>query len=391
MQLIENYALQLGQKIDKIYTLEKYYPIIFDKFIVFSPFSKPSKNYDNWSEVLSLIYPILEKNNIKILQVGSNNETPLPYCYNTQGTTNWGQLQFLISKSQLVLSTDSASAHLAGHYNKNLVVLISNNFSQCVSPYFGDKCKQIILEPDRTTKNPSFMLDEGVNKQVNEIKPEIIASSVCKLLDLEFNYAYKSVFIGANYQNRQIEMVPDYVINISNLGIQQMIVRMDYLFNEDNLFGQLNHCKCSIVTDRPINLQLLKRCRPNIVEIIYNLKSDPELNLDFCKSISELKIPLRLMSFLEEKEINKYKFDLIDIGIIQKRNNKIPENLDLKNLYSKSNRFILSRQKVYSSRYHYINDLPIERLESTLQPIIDMNLEILWEDLEYLYLLEKLF
>ena len=52
MKLIENYSLQSGQKIKTISLLEKFYPISLDKFILIQPFSKSSKSYDLWQDVL---------------------------------------------------------------------------------------------------------------------------------------------------------------------------------------------------------------------------------------------------------------------------------------------------------------------------------------------------
>src|SRR5438552_3113890 len=109
MHLQESYSLQAGQKINKIHTFEKFFPSLPDKYIVIQPWSKPSKNYLNWETVLDLLFPILEKNNIKIVQVGAKDEKPLKYCQQTQGQTSWGQLEYIISKSLLVLSTDSVA------------------------------------------------------------------------------------------------------------------------------------------------------------------------------------------------------------------------------------------------------------------------------------------
>jgi len=144
MNIAELYSLSSGQKINKIHTCEKYFPIPSENFIVIQPWTKQSKCYDNWAETISILLPYLRKNNIQIIQVGAANEAPLQHCIYTQGQTSWGQLQYIISKAKLVLSCDSISSHLAGHYNKPLIVLISNNFKECVSPYFGDKSKQII-------------------------------------------------------------------------------------------------------------------------------------------------------------------------------------------------------------------------------------------------------
>ncbi len=391
MKLLENYALQLGQKIDKIYTLEKFFPLPFENFIIITPFSKPSKNYGHWVEVLSLIYPILEKNGIKILQCGGKDEPNLPFCINLQGQTNWGQLQYLISKSKLLLSTDTAAAHLAGHYNKPLVVLITNNFSKVVAPYFGDKNIQIIHEPDRTNRNPSFTLDEGENKQINEIKPEEIAKSVIKLLGEKLDYTYKTLQIGRAYNVRTIEAIPDQVVDFTKLGVNSLIVRMDYLFDEQNLFNQLHVGKCQIVTDRFINPELLKAARGNIAEVIYNIKSDSAPNPDFCKLLFNMKIPYKLMTY--EDKIDKFKLKFMDWGLIHKLGADKPNFFDEKDLSKyiiKSNKFLLSNQKVFQSYYHYKNNLPISTLVPQFQEINNKNLEDLWKEIDYLYFLEKI-
>lgn len=394
MKLAELYSLTAGQKLDKIHTIEKYFPIPFEKYILIQPWTKQSKCYDFWDETLSLIAPILEKNGIKIIQAGQKDEKPLNNCYHTMGQTNWGQLEYLVSKAELVLSSDSVCSHLAGHYNKPLVVLISNNFKETVSPYFGDKSKQIILEPNRSNKNPSFMLDEGPNKQINEIKPETIASSTCKLLNLEFNYEYKTLQIGPEYKNRIIESANDCLINVNQLGLQNLIVRNDYNYNLDNLFKQIQIVKTSVVTDKEIPIEPLQQLRPNILEILFKVTKENN-NPQFIKNLQKAKIPCRLFSYLSEGELNPLKLDYLDCqnGIIHRKNPEMPEilkNKDLNNIYVKSSKFILSEGKIFQSFYHLKHQLPIPSFDPIPQQILDIDLNYLWQDLEYLYFLEKI-
>ena len=219
MHLLTKYSLESGQKIGKIHVYEKYYPLPINKYIIIQPWSKPSKNYSYWDEILSILYPILNKNNIYIVQVGGEKEEPLKFCINTQGTTSFGQLEYLISKSMLVLSTDSISAHLAGHYNKHLVTLISNNYSSAVKPFFGEQNKQIILEPlVRNELKPLFTDNENGKKQIDTIPPELIINSVLKLLNLGENFNYKSISIGSNYNNKGVESLCDDVIDVNKIG-----------------------------------------------------------------------------------------------------------------------------------------------------------------------------
>ena len=396
MNIAELYALTSGQKIGKIHINEKFYSIPFEKFIIFAPFSKPSKNYSYWIDVLAILSPVLEENGIKIIQVGAANEPKLPFCHYAAGATNWGQLQYLISKSILVLSTDTATAHLAGHYNKPLVDLISNNFRECVSPFYGDKSQQIILEPDRTNKNPSFSLDEGENKQIDEINPEDIAHDVLKLLGFDFEIKYKTLHIGREYKVRAIESVPDLPINISNLGIQSLIVRMDYLFNEQVLFDQIRHCKTTIVTDRPLNPQLLLAGKPNIVEVVYNLRQDPKPDPKFCKFLFDTKIPFRLLSWIDDDQLNSIKIDFMDWPpIIRKTTNNIEsisaDDVKSGNIAFKSNRFLLGRAKIYSSYCSYSDDKPITDLMPTFQQVDEGNYPKLLIEQDSLFFSKKIY
>jgi len=385
------YSLASGQRLNRIHVFEKYYPIPFDKYIIIQPWSKPSKNFSYWNDVLTLLFPILDKNGIKIIQCGQKNEPGLNYCYHTQGLTSFGQLEFLISKSQLVLTSDSVSSHLSGHYNIPLVVLISNNFKNCISPYFGDKTKQIILEPDRTNKNPSFMLDEGPNKQINEIKPEEVARAVCKLLNLEFNYPYKTLYIGPTYVTRLVETIPNQIINIANLGLDSIIVRMDFLFDENVLANQLNICMCSIITNRPINHEILKTFKPKIREVIYLITE--EHSVEFVKNLQALAIPFVLLTYLPPEKYTPFKLDYMDLAAIHKKDHLDPQNIealkfkDLSGLFYKSNKLTLSSGKIYPSKAAWLKDLPAPDFNLTEFPVID---EFdFWNEAEHFSILTK--
>ena len=74
--LLEKYALQTGSKIGKPFVYETFFPIPFEKFITFQAQSIkfPSKEYDYIQDVIDFIAPILEKSNIKIIQLGTVQE-----------------------------------------------------------------------------------------------------------------------------------------------------------------------------------------------------------------------------------------------------------------------------------------------------------------------------
>jgi hypothetical protein len=390
MHLLNSYSFQSGQKIGKMHLYPKYYPLPVDDYIIIQPFSKSSKNYDFWTEVLELICPILEKNNIKIIQVGGQKEKPLKYCINTAGTTSWGQLEYIVSKAKLALCTDSIAAHIASHYNIPLVDLISNNFSSCVAPYFGDKSKQIILEPDRKNLKPSFSMDEGSNKQINSIKPELVAKSVCKLLGFDFDYKFTTISFGPLYNNKTIESCLDSVIDVRQLNVPNIVVRLDINYNLGILQHQLNICPCQIITNKQVPVDILKQFRQNILGIVYEI--DEDSNPAFINELIENKIGYQLISSLPENKLNLIKLNYMDFGIIHNMNKTMPEvlkNKDLKTIYYKTSKVLLSKNKYYASLYDYLNDRNFNPNENPPLNLIDKNLEKLWQDQNFTYFLEK--
>jgi len=381
----ENYSLQLGQKINKPEVCEKYYPLPFKDYITFQPFSRPIKNYDFYFEVLSLLVPILKKNNIEIVQVGGPNEVDIPDCHHTQGKTSYGQLFYIIKNSKLHFGCDSIGQHAAGIYNIPVVTLISNNYKTSVSSYFSEPDKQIILEPIRQKGHKPVFAFDG-DKSINSIMPEKIAASVCSLLKLSFSFPYSSVLFGNNYQNKIVEGVLDQVTEVSRLGLNNLLVRMDLLFDENMLVRQLGICPCSIITNRAINLSIVGAMRERIVEVVYII--DDGHNPSFVEFLQKNNIKYTLISY--QSDIQKYKSYYMDLGIIHKQNISKPEALDklkMENLYYKTNKFTLSRGKIYPSEIAWHKDLPINSFNSEPQPIIDE--EVFWKELSNFYILEK--
>ena len=124
--------------------------------------------------------------------------------------------------------------------DKKIVVLISNNYKECSGPFWGDKNNHIVLEPPRKeNERPSLALEEPQNnKQINRIKPEEISSAVCKLLNLEHTFPYKTVMFGETYPKRIIESCPDQLVDLGQFQIDNIIFRMDHLHDEKFLFNK---------------------------------------------------------------------------------------------------------------------------------------------------------
>lgn len=394
MKLLESYSLAAGQKVDKMDLVSKFFPLPFQRFILFQPFSKPSKNYDLWNEVLETIIPILGKYGITLVQTGGKGEPGFNGCYQTQGQTSIAQLVYLVENSLAVLSTDSAICHLAGHFNKPLVMLTSNNFANVVSPYFGDKSRQIILEPNKEKfPRPSFALEENP-KAINSIPPESISAAIFKLLGLNPSIQVKTNYVGPLFYSKTVECVPDQIVQLGSLGINSSIVRLDYHFNEENAANQISTTPGIIVADKPINLDILTRIKPNLREIAFVLNTDTpdRITADYVKKIKSLGIRFNFLSYeTDEKKKNALKFQFHEYGLIHFKSNNIPnevESLDFNRVYYKTSKILLSNKCVYPSYAAYLEGLPVNSMTPPPQKII--NRPEFWRDVENYYLLSDI-
>ncbi len=369
MHLIETYATNCGLQIGKPYIYEKYFPIPFKKYVVIQPFSKPSKNYDLWHDVLEMVHKPLTENGYAIVQIGAKGEQPLPGCANLIGMTDLGQSAFIIRKSHLFIGADSFGAHIASYYNSQgfdnkIVSLYSNNNINNVKPYFGNQNDYRLLEPERKNYKPSYSLEENP-KTINLIKPESIAKAILELLGLSYTFPkIETIFVGDKYVNKIIEAVPNQVIDPNNFGINQVIIRADLCdLNLNAIAQQLSVSKSILYLDRPIPSGFLNNFKHRINQIVYRLDYDKngntKFNGDFVKELSKSGINFSVISYLNDKDLEAAKFSCMEFAIIYDARTKLPEILNNSvGKYYKSGKIILSNSKVYSSVYALKNNLP---------------------------------
>lgn len=382
MNIAVNYALQSGQKIDKPFVAEEFYPLPFQKYITFHPFTKPSKTYDYWNEVLDIIVPKLTAAGIKVVQLGAKGEAVFRNCHSTVGETTLNQSAFIVKNSILHLSADTFTAHLAGIYNVPVVALYSNNYVENVKPYFGTAPK-ICLSPNIPNFRPSFAYDENP-KTINTIKPEEIARHVLSLLNIEYDFPYKNISFGHSYGKFLVEMVPVCPVNITAIGLNNIVVRMDLAFNEPVLLNQLNISKAIVYTRRSVNRDLILKYREKIDEFIYVV--DDEQDADFIEFLKDNAVRYGLISFCADKEkMDSMKLKFMDLGLIYKQESQKIEKKE--NLFYKSSRFIIRENKIYPSTAAFLADKPISSLNAEICPIIDN--EVFWSESGYFAFFEK--
>jgi hypothetical protein len=276
MHILEQYALNCGLKIGKPYIYEKYFPIPFEKYITFNPFGKfNSRKYSYWQEVIDLIFPILQKENIHIVQIGGPKEQGHNNCFHTMGQTDFNHTAFIINNSMLHFGVDSFPIHIASHFDKKIVALYCNMYASQSKPYWSNIDNIKLIQADLNGKKPSYSPEENP-KTIDTIKPEQIAIEIINFLNIKEKINVETVFIGERYGQILLECIPSFILQNDIFPNMFLNIRFDYIDKIEEkdyicTLNNLNMRRCSIITDKPLIIENLLQLKDNISNIFYDI------------------------------------------------------------------------------------------------------------------------
>ncbi len=113
----------------------------------------------------------------------------------------------------------------------------------------------------------------------------------------------------------------------------------------------------------------------------------------FIEECHKLGIPFLLLSKLEGKELESAKLYYMDYATINKQPQPKAEDIKeakehgIKNLFYKSNKFLIGDGKLYPSKAAWEEKLPTDQLAPKIFPVIDK--DSFWEKIEDYYILKK--
>lgn len=392
MHILESYALQDNLKIDKPHIYEKYFPMATNgKYATLDVSSDDHSNkYDHWDMVLDFLQPHLKQIGVQVVQLGDKDDTQIPGCYIAVGQTDENQRAYVIKNSCLHICTNNLSLQIASAYNKRIVTLFSNSYYEQFKPYWSkDEDVEVLKSYD---DKPSFNPNENP-KSINSIHPEKIAQAILRNLGKPYSFEFNTLRIGSLYKKRRIESsLSNAIADIKSLGIETLIVRMDYNYNLDNLVKQLEICPCSILTSKPIPENILTKYKSKIIELIYFIDDDHDPS--FVKRAIELGISTGMLSRESKEKVDGYKIDYLDIdkhiNIVPKLTIDDIEELkgaNKKKIFYKSNKFLIHGGKAYASKMAIAAQQPIASFEHSFMQIIDH--EDFWEEKDHFYFVER--
>lgn len=328
--LIEVYAKDLGVQIKhKPFIKEHFYPLPKNGYVTIHTSDKvPAKNYSYWDEVVKILKPELEKRDIKLVQVGTNEDPRIDGVDFFFNFTTFKQSFFLLKNSLCHVGIDSSPVHICSAYNVPTVSVYHTYAENCGPLWNKEKAK--VIETHRNGKKPSFSLREDP-KTIDLIKPEEIAENCFAALGFEEYKSRKTLLIGKKFLHKTVDIIPEknpqINLDISNCNIR---VRMDLTFNEQVLLFTLQKSPkaIQIVTNRAINPEILSFFKGKIEKIIYTTGVFDEKFMEFLKN-SGILFELNCNS---KKDLNDQRFKYFHFDIVYFDEKKKAKKLKKKNI-----------------------------------------------------------
>ena len=379
--LIEEYAKSLGVKIGKPVMVDHYYPLVYDKYITIHNDNKfDSRNYEYFSQVINLIKPVLDQSNIKIIQIGTPDNPKLTNVDLLLMDLNIKQSSYILKNSLLHVGIDSLPVHIASMHDIPIVALYSNVNLKNSEPYWSNKDKVILLDSNKNGNRPSYAAQENP-KTIRTIKPEAVAKSIFKLLNIEVNLNFNTKYIGSHYHVPIVEIIPDFMANLQDQKDKVLNIRADLHFDQTKIAYWCSNYKCKIITKEIISIELLKTFASNIEHVFFKV-NELAISNDYFEAVKNAKINFTICTSNKEKlpEIRNYFFDFRVEYDDENERSKRQERFNCKFLTGK---ILLSEGILYPSEAHV-----------KLKKALDKSNEVIhdddsfWKDSEHFYFYE---
>lgn len=368
MNLTEKIALDCGVKINKPYIDTFFFPLKNHKFIIFDTRSRiAAGEYDYYIDVLDLIKDHLKKNGFDVFQICNEKSYRLA-CDRCFIGLNKKQEAYLISKASLLITNENFTSYIASAFNIKSILLYSVFNQKNTAPVWNRE-SQIILESHRFGNKPSCGTMNEKPKTINLIDPFKVAKSILDSLTINNNLGkFDLVNIGNYYQNKIIEIVPDFVSSVQFLSNANINLRLDLIssLNYEVFSYWAQNRKINVITDKNININLLSPFKNNIALITIILNDS--VSETFLKNCKSLGVPIKILCNVPEK-LNQYRLKFLDWSIEKDFNENLKfEKIDKLNNKSKfiSSKILLSKGKQFSSKAHWLQNKELDKNGETV-------------------------
>ena len=381
MNLLKSFSATTGLEPGDSYLYESLYPLDFDKYIVLDTQStNPNFHYVFWFRVVELIEPILSKHNIKIVHFIEDKRYHFNHTY-VDNSNSLSQKAYVLKKALLFCGSSKLYSLMASEYSVNQCFIKTDYILDNVLAKEDE-----IIHSDNKRKN--FLNPTAA--RINNIRPEEIAKKILKSVLNEDHSFDNTISIGKVFAAQNLEIIPDCAFKINNNLKNELVIRMDYFFSEENLDILLSYQPCSIVTNKAINKNVLIKRLNKIKKIYFKVEknSDPS----FIDTIEELKIDYEIITTLSSADLESEKMKFFDYKKINRLNIldlEFLEGLDKSKIYFKTNKIVIKGAKTFASKWHSRSDISSPDVRNSsfeIPPVIDQSFK---DEADYFYFLTK--
>ena len=369
MKLLEIYAATTGVKIpkDPVAPYSKFFPLPGKYITLQNSSGMKSKDYSYYQQAIDLIKPILDENDIKIVQIGGGGDEKINGTRTYCGITDFHQSSYVVKNALLHVGNDSVWCHVAGQYGVPVVELFGPTLANVCAPYHSH-CESVLIESHRNGRRPSHTAEESP-RTIDFIKPEEVAAAILKVLKIEEEIQFKTVYIGGKYKIPQIQLVPE---NISYPEFNlPLIARMDIIHDQYSLAKILSSNACEIKTNKSFSKEILLNFKSKIFSVIYEINNLEDCDLSFIDTLNK-GIKFAVTSKLKGEELGALKMKLFDSCIVSPEREFEKWNKGgYKGLRVKTNTKLFFGGKFYASDYHFKKNIPIEGDVFSLEEDLD--------------------
>lgn len=377
--ILEEFSKCLGVKSGKPIIHPHFFPITAERYITVetAPESFNSLVYSYWHNVVSLIKEY--DPSIVFIDI-THGKAKSEECFDVsiKGECSYKHLCYIVSKAQAHISIDSYTGHIASLFNVPSVTLYSHLPSNISNPLWhdSDDLHECISGIKKGIK-PCYSKDDPEDL-INLIKPEQIARSIlCKINvenDLE---SYNTVNIGKYYKDKILEIIPDF--DPSEFTQKKLVnLRCDYNFDLDLIKKWLKF-KVNLMTDQPIPIETILENRSSIAGITIFIK-DNSITPSYINQLNSARVSFGLVcpdkDIISDIRLKFFESSVEEYVINNKKDLDFHEDI-CDNSYYHSNKTLISKNKSYKSKAHWLNSNDIK----------DENLIIdcpdFWEEVEH--------
>tara|TARA_R110000796_G_scaffold112150_1_gene223624 strand:+ start:204 stop:1343 length:1140 start_codon:yes stop_codon:yes gene_type:complete len=310
--LIEEYAKNLGVKISEPIVNDHFFPITQCKYITLNQAGVASKTYSHYDIVLSLLKPFLDRADIKVIQIGGDKKIE-----GTEAALNisFKQQAFVLSKSLVHLGCDGALAQVASSKKIPTVTIYGNAFPANVKPFFSKSTINKSIQPN-WDKKPCFAAEDP-KRQIDTIKPEIIAQKVLDLLDIEKeSIKFVTKNIGELFSQSVVEIIPTSFSPLRIPQGQEVMIRTDYGCDEVSFLKYCSNYKVSITADSLIQPHGLQKIANNINKFFLFIDSSWDtIPANYFAVLKNLNIDLTML-VKNEDDLNALRNKYFDTPVV---------------------------------------------------------------------------